>query len=253
MQILEQILETLPDGETLDVQIGLHWTAVVVNTAGVRRCGLASTLRGEHAHGHEADVPDAGKLLMFSACELAGLALSPRPTQASIGIAAINALLPRRTASWLEENAEMILARRGKNRRVVMVGHFPFVGRLKDQVGQLQVLEQEPGPGDLPAEMAAQVLPLAEVVAITGMTFANGTLEGLLQLCSPEAFVMVLGPSAPLSPVLFEHGVDLISGSVVTAIDPVLRILSQGGNFRQLHPAGVRLVNMIRAGAGVER
>lgn len=246
MQILSQILATLPDGEVLDVRIGLHWTAVVASVGGVRRCGLASTLSGGHSHDRDPDVPQAGRLELLSACELAELVLSPQPTQAAVGMAALNALLPRDPQSWTEANAEDLIAARGAGRRVVMVGRFPFARRLQARVGELLVLEQEPGPDDLPAEQAPQVLPTAEVVAITGMTFANRTLEPLLALCPPEAFVIVLGPSTPLSPVLFDYGVAILSGAVVTAIDPVLRILSQGGNFRQIHRAGVRLVNLCR-------
>ena len=78
------------------------------------------------------------------------------------------------------------------------------------------------------------------------MTIVNHTLEGLLQLCAPGAFVIVMGLSTPLSPLLFEYGVSVISGAVVTGIEPVLRTASQGGNFRQLHRAGVRLVNMFK-------
>ena len=125
-----------------------------------------------------------------------------------------------------------------------MVGRFPFVPRLRPRVGELVVLEQDPGPDDLPADQAPEILPGAEVVAITGMTLINHTLEGLLALCSPETFVILLGPSTPLAPLLFDYGVDILSGAVVTAIEPVLRIVSQGGNFRQVHRAGIRLVNM---------
>ena len=244
MQILSQILANLPDGEVLEVHIGLHWTAAVVSVAGVRRCGLASTLHGLHSHDRDPDVPQAGRLELLSACELAELALSPRPTLASVGMAALNALLPRQPQSWTEANAEDLIADHGEGRRVVMVGRFPFARRLQARVGELLVLEQDPGPDDLPAEKAPEVLPTAEVVAITGMTFANGTLEPLLAACPPQACVIVLGPSTPLSPVLFDYGVNVISGAVVTAIDPVLHILSQGGNFRQIHRAGVRLVNL---------
>lgn len=248
MRILNEILETLPEGDTVDVRIGLHWTAVVVRAQNELRCGLASTLREAHDHGPEADVPEAGRLLTCPALELARLAVHPKPTLASIGMAALNALLPRQGAYRSEENAETILAQRGKNRRVALIGRFPFATRLKGKVGELSVLEQQPGPDDLPAELAPEVLPRADVVAITGMTFANKTFMAMLELCSPDAFVMVLGPSTPLTPILFKYGVDLISGSLVTAIEPVLRTLSEGGNFRQLHAAGVSLANMVRDG-----
>ena len=55
---------------------------------------------------------------------------------------------------------------------------------------------------------------------------------------------MLLGPSTPLSPLLFEHGIDVLSGAIVEAVDPVLSVVIQGGNFRQVHHAGVRLVNI---------
>jgi uncharacterized protein (DUF4213/DUF364 family) len=244
MQIISQILSQLPDGQVLDVRIGLHWTAVVVDTGGARRCGLAATVYDGHNHDSVPDVPQAGQLEMSSAHELAELALSMRSILAGVGMAAINALLPRDPALWTEENAETVLARVGAGKRVAMVGHFPFVERLRPQVGELVVLEQNPLPGDLPAEAAVDELPKADVVAITGMTFTNHTLENLLSLSRPEAFVMVMGPSTPLSPVLFAYGVKVISGAVVTAIDPVLHSLCQGANFKQLHRVGVRLVNL---------
>jgi hypothetical protein len=244
MQILSEIISTLPDGEVRDVRLGLHWTVVVVETGGVLRCGLSSTLFTPHGHDQGPDIPGAGQLDYVSGRELAELALSPHPTQASVGVATINALLPRQTQLWSEDNAEEVIARQGVGKRVAMVGRFPFVPRLRQRVGDLVVLEQDPGPDDLPASRAPEVLPGAEVVAITGMTLINHTLEGLLRLCLPGAFVILLGPSTPLTPLLFDHGVDILSGAVVTAIEPVLRIVSQGGNFRQVHRAGIRLVNM---------
>jgi len=244
MQILKQILAHLPEGKVVEVRIGLNWTAVVVETGGELRCGLASTLSGESNHHHGPDVPQAGRLEQSSGRELAELCLSERPPECGVGMAAMNALLPRDPQAWSDENAEDLLARRGAHRAVVMVGHFPFVDRLRPRVGSLEVIEMNPGPGDLPAWVAPEVIPDANVVAITSMTFHNHTLEGLLASCSPNADVILLGPSTPLSPVLFEHGISALSGAIVTDIEPVLRLVSQGGNFRQVHKAGVRLVNI---------
>lgn len=55
---------------------------------------------------------------------------------------------------------------------------------------------------------------------------------------------LLIGPTTPLSPVLFERGVDIISGAVVEDIASILRGLSQGANFHQLRQMGVRLVSM---------
>lgn len=248
MQVLKEILKTLPDGQVREVRIGLHWTAAVVEVEGELRCGLAAGLSGAHDHQNEPDVPQAGQLESLPARHLAEWVLEAHPVRASIGMAAVNALLPRRSERWSDENAEEVIANLGFGKRVALIGHFPFVTTLCQRVGELIVLELNPGPGDIPAESAPQVLPEADVVAITGMTLVNHTLEGLLSLCSPRAVVMVLGPSTPLSPVLFDHGVHVLSGSIVTDIQAVLRILSQGGNFRQMHRGGVRLVNMALEG-----
>jgi len=249
MKLLQEILDSLPDGEVRDVRIGLHWTAVVIETGDEFRCGLASTLSGEHEHRKEPDLPQAGNLEQLSGLELAHMALSSKPIHTSLGLAAINALLPRYPEFWQDDNAEAVIARLGAGKKVVLIGHFPFVPVLREKVGELIVLELNPGPEDLPASLAPQILPEAEVVAITGMTIANHTLEDLLDYCASNAQILVLGPTTPLSPILFDYGIDVISGSIVTAIEPVIRSVSQGANFRQVHRAGVRLVNMYRKGS----
>jgi uncharacterized protein (DUF4213/DUF364 family) len=245
MKLIDDLLSTLPDGPVQDVRIGAFWTAVVVDIAGQRRCGLASTLRGDdHHHGGRPAVQDAGRLMNYSAHELAELAHAASLTEAAIGIAAINALLPAHEQLWTDLNAEAVMVQLGAGKRVALVGHFPFIPRLRTQVGTLWVLEQEPRGEDLPAEFAAHILPQADVIALTGTTLINHTFEELMALRRPEAVVLVLGPSTPLSPLLFEHGVHLLSGAVVEAVTAVLRAVSQGANFRQLHQQGVRLVTM---------
>jgi hypothetical protein len=105
-------------------------------------------------------------------------------------------------------------------------------------------LEQRPAGEDLPAEAACDVIPRAQVVAITGTALLNHTFESLMGLCRPGALVLVLGPSTPLSPILFDYGVHILSGSVVEDVEAVLQAVSQGANFRQVHRHGVRLVTI---------
>ncbi len=106
------------------------------------------------------------------------------------------------------------------------------------------MLELQPRPGDLPASAAAEVVPEADVLAITATTLINHTFDGLMALRRPDALVMLLGPSTPLTPLLFDYGVDLLSGAIVEDIESVLAAVSQGAGFRQIHRAGVRLVTL---------
>lgn len=248
MKLLDELAAALPDGDVLDVCIGLHWTAVVVRQHGQRRCGLASTLSTPFTHSVEPDVPGAGRLHTLAPPELARLACAGQPPLTSIGVAAINALLPPYPERWHDLNAEDVIADHGAGKAVALIGSFPFVPRLRSRVGELSVLELDPGADELPAEAAPDILPHADVVAITSMTLINRSLEALLALCNPRATVLLLGPSTPLSPIVFGHGIDLLSGAVVTDIDPVLAAIRQGANFRQVHRAGVRLVTMRREG-----
>lgn len=246
MKLIDDLLITLPDGQVKELYVGAFWTAVVVETEGRRRCGLASTLRDnqDHHHGGGSAVRDAGLLKEWSPQQLAELARSYRPMEAAIGMATINALLPAQEEQWVDLNAGEVIAQHGAGKQVALIGHFPFIPQLRDRVGALWVLEQRPSGEDLPADAAYDVIPRADVVAITGTTLINHTFEGLMALCRPRALVLVLGPSTPLSPVLFDHGVHILSGSVVEDVDAVLRAVSQGANFRQVHRQGVRLVTI---------
>ena len=242
-KLLAEIIATLPNGKPRQVCIGLHWTSVVMEVDGHLRCGLASTLTNSHHHGNP-DVPQAGELETLSGLELAGMTSTGQPTLASVGMAAINALLPQQPDSWVDLNAEDVIASHGVGESVALIGHFPFVDRLRAQVGKLSVLELNPKPGDFPSTAAKDILPDSRVVAITGMSFLNQTFSELLDLCAPDALVILLGPSVPLSPILFDWGIDVLCGSVVASINPVLAAVRQGANFRQVHKAGVRLVAM---------
>jgi uncharacterized protein (DUF4213/DUF364 family) len=241
MSILDDLLCNLPDDAPIrSVLVGAHWTAVCS-----RGCGLASTLADDRPHGH-AQVREAGRLHLKSARELAEYARSHQLLEASIGVAALNSLLDVNDQPVVELNAGEVLAQHGRGKAVALVGHFPFIPRLRTVTRQLWVIEQHPSVGEHAAETAAQLIPQADVVAITGTALINHTLEGLLGLCRPGALVLVLGPSTPLSPVLFDHGVTLLSGARVVDEVAALRTISQGASFRQVE--GVRLLTLTRHG-----
>jgi hypothetical protein len=191
-------------------------------------------------------VKEAGYLLNQSARELTRLAYSESILEAAIGMAALNSLLDVDECSLVELNAGDLILEKGEGKRVAIVGHFPFVPKVRETAASLWVIEKNPREGDLPETGVDRLLPQAEVVGITGTALTNHSLEHLLQLCSPEAFVILLGDTVPLSPVLFDYGVEALSGTRVTDPDLALRCISQGANFRQI--AGTRRLTMIRSG-----
>jgi uncharacterized protein (DUF4213/DUF364 family) len=246
--ITDDLLDSVQcDAPVRQLLVGSFWTAVVLDTD-PPRCGLASTLRAETG-GPWPPVRDAGRLEARSGRELAELLRSPRILEASIGLAALNALLEVDEGPLTEANAGDIVLERGTGRRVAIVGHFPFIERVRDAAEKCWVLELRPSSGDLPASQAEHVLPHADVVALTGTALLNHTFDDLIGLCRPDAYVLLLGPSVPFSPLLFQHGVDALSGTRVIDPEHVLLSVGQGATFRQIKQSGgLRLLTWMRDG-----
>lgn len=241
--ILEALLADLPasDEPVREILVGAYWT--MVNT------GLATTMRDQDPQHGDAcgSLPDAGSLHRKTVRGLASYVRSEHPVAMSIGMAAINSLLNLDESRCTDRGAFDLLVEKGRGRKVAVVGHFPFVPKLRELAKELWVLEQRPRPGDLPAAEASRILPQCEVVCLTGTSLMNGTLDGLLALCH-DAYVVLTGPSSPLSPVLFEFGIDAICGARVTDPAALSPFITQGASFKQLHSHGVRLLTLQRDG-----
>ena len=240
MNIIDELLSILDyEASVRDIRLGSFQTAVLT-----RHCGLASTPHDSGPHHNRTPVVEAGLLVEKGAKELAQMANSESPFEAAIGMAAINSLIEIDDTRCAEINAGDLLARKGEGKRVAIVGHFPFVPRLRSAAKELWVIEREPQEGDFTEADSDRFLPQADVIGITGTTFTNHTLEGLLSLCNPKAYVVVLGGTTPLSPMLFDYGIDAVSGTRVIEPKTVLRYVSQGATFRQIR--GIRLLTMER-------
>ncbi len=206
-----------------------------------KHCGLASTFH--EPHPSHRPVRKAGSLIGLSALELAQYARSDNVLEASIGMAAINSLIDIDEARCVKENALDVLARKGRGKNIAIVGRFPWTPKLRRIARTFWVIEQRPQKGELPAEAAEDVLPQADVVGLTGTSFINHTVDRLLAL-SKSSFVVMVGPTTPLLPVLFDYGVDILAGTQVVEPDKTIRSISQGAIFSQVK--GVKLVTMAK-------
>jgi uncharacterized protein (DUF4213/DUF364 family) len=241
MRILEEIIDSLPTTNVpvRRVLLGVHWTAVCSE-----HCGLASTLTSE-------DLPytrlsGVGNYLQASARDLAALALSDNHYECSIGMAAINSLLCPNPPGSQELNAYDWIFQNAPGKDVAIIGHFPFVEKMQGLARNLWVIEKHPRPGDIPAKQSAPYLADAQIIAITGSSIVNHSFEEVLAMCNMAATIMVLGPSTPLSPVLFSHGISILAGAFVVNEEKALLTIEQGGSFSQLQ--GVKRISIFKAG-----
>jgi hypothetical protein len=166
----------------------------------------------------------------------------------SLGAAALNAGLDP-VGDGENVNALEILIERGAGRDMVMVGDFPFTGRLREAAGTLHLLELKDVPDRVPPERWSAVLGACDVAGITGTALLTRSMSRYLEESS-QAFRLILGSTTPLSPVLFEHyGVDVLAGSTVGDMDRLREGVREGLCISALHKNGaLRFLNMIRPG-----
>jgi len=240
MKILDHLISTLNlDTLVKDIRQGVFHTAVLT-----RNCGLAATLPRDALLQLPPLVKEPGSLTLKTPGELVRMAYSESILEAAIGMAAINSLLEIDEASCMELNAADLIVEKGDGKRVAIIGHFPFLPRVRKKAKELWVIEKNPREGDFDEDQTDRLIPLADVVAITGTALTNHTIEHLLTLCRPVAFVILLGDTAPLSPAIFNYGVDAVSGTKVIHPELALQCVSQGANFRQIR--GTKRLTMLK-------
>lgn len=238
MNLFDDLIGSInQDAPIRRVLAGVHWTAV-----SSRGCGMASTVMETKPHG-EDKVKDAGELNSKTALELAHYIYSENTLEASIGFAALNSLIDPPIKELVEINAFKYLIDKGAGKHVAVFGHFPYLDELRSSASQLIVFELAPGAGEHNLNEVPKLLPDAEIVAITSNSLINHTLAEILPHIKSSAFTALVGPSTPLSSVLFNYGIRMLSGVQVVDETALYQCISQAAIFRQTR--GAKLVTWI--------
>jgi uncharacterized protein len=105
----------------------------------------------------------------------------------------------------------------------------------------------EPGFGNyIPMEKADEALAACETAIFAGASIANGAIEHLIRRTSPNAAIIVVGPTAGFVPEpLFQRRVAMIGTVVVTDSDLALDLLSEGAAAYQLFRRCLRKIVLI--------
>lgn len=228
--------------------VGLFFTGVKLNNgvAGASATPIKSIPEAVCCPSSAMAMPFSGKLRGRRAADLAREALSGHGIRRAVGIATVNALAdvcwhrrPRREVELRYDIDAFDATDIRPGEKVVVVGAFvPFLKELKRRGQDYLVLEQDPAtlkadelPFFRPAEQAAEILPKADVVLITGATLVNNTLEELLVLTRPDARVTVVGPTVGMLPDAFlARGADVLGCVRITEPDAFLELLAEGGS-----------------------
>lgn len=115
-------------------------------------------------------------------------------------------------------------------KKVVVIGHYPGIERYQDLM-QLSVLEKEPIAADLPDSACEFLLPSADWVFLTASAIPNKTFPRLVEL-SRHAKTVLMGPTVPWLPQLYEFGIDYLAGVEITDPHALYHTAAQGGGVK---------------------
>ncbi len=256
LMLLEKRVPGVTDIRVSDARIGLGYTGIRLSTGHV---GVCYTLSDDLICCQKID--RAGTISGSPVLEIAELANSWKLAEATVGIAAINALsqiiLERNSGSYMfMENADCIGQIQIKeDDTVALVGYIkPFVPIIRNKTRKLYVMEKNPravGEGVLPESACSEIVPKADIVIITATAIVNGTIDHLLELSRNAREVAVVGPTASMIPdPLFKRRVTLMGGIRIINPDRLLQVISEGGGTPQFKETCKQYVikqNMINA------
>lgn len=243
-KIYDDLLAAIPaDAVVHECLAGLSWFLV-------RSVGTGVAMRPREM---EKPLRDASSIAGMKVKDLAARIKSWDNGDAAMGLAAINSIFnaPESVAAncgqrFADGSSQDVFTRlrddlRGK--RVAVVGHFRNIERLKD-ICELSILERKPQEGDLPDPACEYILHDQDFVIMTATTLINKTMPRLLDL-SRRTRIIVVGPSTPLHPVMFDHGVEMLGGLIVDDQPSVWRAVAEGGQ-EVLFSSGARMVEVTR-------
>lgn len=212
-----------PDQGLMTTLSGPHMVAVMNES----NAGLCSRLRGFPRHQTWDPEPYGSVHGMLKNLEY------QNTINASWGMAAVNSLLNKGISGPEIKIQELILSL-GKNKNVVIIGHFPFVERMGQDFKNFWILELSPRLRDIPEKMKNHILPLADLIAITATSLLNNSMAEILNLTRKKAIKIVLGPSTPMAACLLDIGIDYLGGTMVRDHQKAFAGIEKGLPFRKL-------------------
>jgi uncharacterized protein len=215
---LEEALLVSVSGDDFLVKgawIGLTWTAIESKFVGLSHTYKTSEI---------IDIENAGELTSCTISDLTKRILSWKPLEASIGVAAINSLIE---PHGKKGNVKAFIKKKARGKTVTFIGRFPFYDEISPIAKKSYLLEINPTGNELPTFACEEILPKSDVNVITGTSLINHSLQRLLEL-GQNGINIVLGPTTPLSPVLFDFGADVLAGIKVTNKKELVKSITQG-------------------------
>jgi len=242
-----------------DIRIGICLTAIKLSDGSI---GTAATLTGDNTFRKKSS-RDFGDLspLKIRGQKVVNILESEKssPVISSIKTAVLSAISSGIIFSGdynIVENCDPIdLTDLSPVKTITIVGAFQsYIRKISGTGNKLYVLEMSENalPPEhkkyfVPSREYGSILPDSDIIIITGQTLVNGTIDDLIKVITPEAQVIIAGPSGNILPdILFQNKISIIGGIRSTDPDMLFNIVSEGGAGFHLHEYCARKICIIR-------
>jgi hypothetical protein len=161
-------------------------------------------------------------------------------------MACLKSILPA-PAHYAEGNAIDRNHEFAREHKTCFIGHFAEAENWRLQGFPVDIIELFPRPGDIHWDDSHEVLSNAELVLITGLTLVNDTFEEVVRRTPRARYRVIMGPTVPVSPVLFDFGLHQVGGTVIDDYAAILRYCCRGGGSIAHAPVGaLRKINLLK-------
>ena len=227
-----------------DVRVGLFMTAVRLSDGSAGVSGTLTPQNDEiHCKKENRDFGDftPNKITGEKAIELLETTKKGSLID-TLKVAVLNAV-----SSGILENSDYTILRNTDPidlidlktpQTITIVGAFQsYIRRISQTNNRLYVLElneealsEKDRKFYVPANEFPNILPVSDIVIITGLTLVNSTFERLLEAIKPGTQIIVTGPSSSFIPdILFAKGVKIIGAVKTINTDLMMKVVSEGG------------------------
>jgi len=164
---------------------------------------------------------------------------SNNTVERSMALALINALNYKEALNLPIDDDNSIMFDKfnlGRDRRVAMVGYFPPLVRIFEEMGiALEILDSSRGLGKKD-DFYSKLKNWAQVLLLTSTSVLNNSTEEILVQAGENLKSIMLGPSTPMVADAFEHlPVHLLAGTVPLDKDQTLKAIRHGMGTPVLH------------------
>jgi uncharacterized protein (DUF4213/DUF364 family) len=226
-----------------DIRIYTNWVLVKTGT-----WSLSTIFRGmpglEDHIGMDSWMGDwIGQPARESALQL----LASRDTlRRAVGMACLKSLLPVPGSSFPGNAIHMVEAASARV-PICFIGYFKEAAEWRDMGRPVNIIELFPRPGDIHWDDADAVLSRARIVLMSGLTIVNETFPAVIRRTPSAGIRIMMGPTVPPSPVLFDAGIDMLGVTLVKDWKLMARYAELGGgSIAHSPPGALDRINLVK-------